>query len=194
MTKSNFIGKVVNELLDDGFSLVLHQQKQHSHLGGSFDGHSKEFVVSIKGKLGFELFIHEYCHYLQWKERRRYYNNLINGCNIVFDWLDGTFFKKNILKYAFDLVIELEWDCERRAVELIKKYDLDVDIERYCRTANTYILFYHIVRETRKWSKGGLYTPSLIKSMPNEIMDLDFYLSSDNIKEHQKKKYISGLE
>lgn len=194
MTKNNFICKVVQDLLDDQFSIIFHQQKDPESLGGSFDGTSKEFIVSIKSKLGFEVLVHEYCHYQQWKQSKRYYNRLIDAGHLVFDWIDGTFFKKDVLNYAFENIIELEWDCEKRAVETIKKYNLDVDIEKYIKTANTYLLFYHIVRENRKWCSNGIYSPSLVKSMPNEILDLDFYLDPNNIKEHQRKKYIKNLE
>lgn len=194
MTNNEFISEVVNELLDNKFSVVLHQKKELSEIGGSFNGSDKEFIASIRGQLGFEIFIHEYCHFLQWKHNRKYYDRLVVGCSIIFDWLDGNFYKKSILKYGFDCVIELERDCEIRAIEIIKKYNLNVDIENYTRTANSYLLFYNIIRENRKWSKGEIYKKGLINTMPNTIMDLDYYLNSDNITDKQRKKYLKGLE
>lgn len=190
MTKENYICKVVSELIKDKFSILLQQSKTIGDFGGSFDYHNKEFIVSMQNKMGFEILIHEYCHYLQWKEDRKYFLKLINNCAIVFDWIDGKFFKKDIIDYAIMGVIELELDCERRSLEQIKKYKLDVDVEDYCKAANSYLLFYNIVRETRKWYGDTPYTTSLNKSMPSKLMDLEFYLDKDNITEKQHKQYL----
>ena len=189
MTKANFISKVVNELLEDNFSVLFLQEKNIDNCGGIFNGGDKEFIVAIKNKMGFEVLVHEYCHYLQWKYDRSNYNRLINGHAIIADWLDGKFFKKSIIKYAIDLIIELEWDCELRSVDLIKKNKLDINLESYIQGANSYILYYHIVRKTRTFGGRTIYKPSLLKSMPTKIMDLEYYLDENNISEKQYRKY-----
>ena len=193
MTNENYTCKVISDLIKDKFSILLHQNKHISEYGGSFDYENREFVVSIGDKIGIELLIHEYCHYLQWRDDKKYFLNLINNCLIVFDWIDGKFFKKDIINHAIAGAIELELDCERRALAEIKKYKLNVDIGGYCKSANSYLLFYNIVHDTRKWYGKTVNTPSLTKSMPSKLMDLDYYLDKDNITDKQYKQYLKIL-
>lgn len=194
MTRENYICKVVNELIKDKFSILLHRSKTNNDFGGSFDYQQKEFIVSMQNKMGFETLIHEYCHYLQWKNNKKNFLKLINGCSIVFDWIDGTFYKKAVVAEAVKAAIALEWDCEHRAVEQIKKYKLDVDVEKYCKAANSYLLFYNVAHEKRKWYGGNVYTPSLLKKMPEKLMNLDYYFDIDNITEQQYKQYLKLID
>lgn len=190
MTRENFVCKAVSDLLNDKFSILIHQTKDVKNCGGYFDYDSKEFVVAMRNRMGFEILVHEYCHYLQWKEDRKYFLKMVKNCGIVFDWLDGKFYKKSILEKATRGVIELEWDCEKRAVDLIKKYKLDVDIPEYCRSANSYLLFYHIVRETRMWYKKSPYNTKLTDGMLPELQDLDYYMDRNNITDKQHGQYL----
>jgi hypothetical protein len=186
---------VINELIADDFSIRLYQQKIVESCGGWFDAEDKEFVVALKNAYGFEILIHEYCHYLQWKTRKRYFNKLIQAYNIVFPWIRGTFYKKDVVEKAIGEVIELEWDCEKRALEVIKEFKLDVDVDRYIKAANAYLLFYHIVHGERKWVKNlSPYSPSITKLMPNTIQKLDFYLDKDNITEDMDNEYRKILK
>ena len=195
MTKEQFICKVVNELIADEFSIRLYQKKMEENCGGWFDAQDKEFVVALKNTYGFEILIHEYCHYLQWKTRRRFFNKYIQACDIVFPWVQGTFYKKDIVEQAIGEVIELEWDCEKRALDVIKEFKLDIDTERYIKSANASLLFYHIVHDERKWVKNlSPYAPNITKLMPNALQKLDFYLDKDNITEDMDKEYRKVLK
>lgn len=193
MTKNNFISKVVNDLLDEKFSVLFLQEKSFNSCGGLFNGCDKEFIVAMGNRLGFEVLVHEYNHFLQWKDERKRYDSLSNGNAIISDWLGGKFFKKSIIAYATEQVIELEWDCERRSIEMIKKYKLDIDLDDYIRSANSYIFFYHAVKKTRVWATKPLYKKALLKTMPTELMDLEYYLDENNISKKQLKKYIGTL-
>jgi len=174
--------------------VLIHQKKMVEYCGGWFDADNREFVVALKSRMGFETMIHEYSHYLQWKNRRRFYNKGANACGVVFSWLGGKFYKKDTLTNAIKDIIHLEWDCEMGALELISKYSLDVDTDKYIRAANAYLLFYHIVHSERKWCKESPYNPSIVASMPIALQPLEYYLISDNIKEHQREKYIKILQ
>lgn len=194
MTRNNFICKVFSELLDDKFSVLIHQKKMVEFCGGWFDSEGREFVVAMKNKMGFEILIHEYSHYLQWKNRKRFYNKGANACEIIFSWLEGKFYKQETIENAIKDVIALEWDCEMGALELIRKYSLDVDIDRYLKASNAYLLFYHIVHSERKWCKKSPYSPNIVASMPPVLQPLEYYFISDNIKEHQREKYLKILQ
>ena len=70
-TKSNLTIKIVRELLDQGFSVLLHNKENLDGYGGWFDAEDKEFVVALKHHMGFEILLHEYCHFIQWKTDRK---------------------------------------------------------------------------------------------------------------------------
>lgn len=191
MTKKDFIGKVVNELIKDDFSVSIKNTRSvGNNFGGWFDSTKREMVVAMGSNIGFEILLHEYCHYLQWKRRLEYFNNLISGVSIFFNWLDGKFYSKNVVSSAMNDTIELEWDCEKLAIKTIKKYNLDVNVIKYCRNTNAYLLFYHMARGVRKWTKNGTpYDDKISKTMDNFIHPLDYYLNIDNISEKQVKIY-----
>jgi hypothetical protein len=128
MEKNTFIAKAVNELLDDGFSIKLIMTRAiDGKYGGWFDDNKdqKEFVVAMKRDCAFEIFVHEYSHYLQWKHHRKFFSSKVKGCDILFSWLDGKRYSKKVVSQAVRDVIELEWHCERIALQTIKKYKLD---------------------------------------------------------------------
>lgn len=194
MTRNNFICKVISELLDDKFSVLLHQKPMVEYCGGWFDAEQKEFVVALKNRMGFEILVHEYCHYLQWSNSKRFYNKGSTAAEIVFNWLGGKFYKKSTVKSAIDTIIELEWDCECRALEVIDRYKLDINVDKYLQASNAYLMFYHIVHEQRKWCKTSPYNPIMMLSMPTSLQPLEYYLNPDNIKSHQREKYLEILQ
>ena len=58
-----------------------------------------------------------------------------------------------------------ELDCEKRAVKLMKEYNLPIDIKKYIKQANAYVYFYNTMIDTRKWYKKS---PCIVK----EILDI----------------------
>lgn len=196
MKRHDFIAKAVSELIDDGFSLKLMMEKSiDGKYGGWFGSEKdeKEFVVAMKHNCAFEIFVHEYSHYLQWKERRSFFNKKSKGCNILFDWLDGKKYSEKVISKAIQDTIELEWDCEQTAVRLIKKYKLDIDIDTYIRGANCYLFFYHTVHKLNKWTSNGRspYTTAMRKITSNQLNELAYYLDEDNYDSKLRKHHES---
>lgn len=75
------------------------------------------------------------------------------------------------------------------SVRKIRKYDLDIDINRYRAKANSYILFYTLMAETRKWidNKAPYKYPSILKHMRRDQIITDFRMG-DEMKELYKSK------
>lgn len=195
MTRNNFTCKIVTELIEDDFSVLIKHDKRIAGCAGWFDGSRKEFVIAMKNKLAFEVMVHEYSHYRQWKDTKRYFNKLSKGCDIFFDWLDGTFYTKAVVQGALSDVIELEWDCECRALELIKTYKLDIDVNEYCKAANAYLMYYHMVHDQRIWLKDrSPYSRAICKRMESCLHPLDYYLNRDNITASQEREYLKAFE
>jgi hypothetical protein len=185
MTANQFIAKGVSELLEDGFSLRLQNTASiDGKYGGWFSSEtkSKEFVVAMKRDAAFEIFVHEYSHYLQWKQRRQFFNAKSSGCAVIFNWLDGTEYSDRCIVNAFAKAIEIEWDCERIALSLIKKYKLPIDKEKYIRGANCYLFFYYAVQELRLWTSAGRspYSARMRALASNKFHPLEYYLDVTN--------------
>jgi len=175
MTRNEFIGKVAVECIENGVSLKIIQKEIVGGYGGWFDPNRKELVCAYKSSNGFETLIHEYHHFLQWKNRPHFWKKCSGNDNPFLSWLHGDETSKNKLTRAFNKAIELERDCEINSVKFIKKHGLNVDIERYIREANAYLYSYHYVKKYRNWPPTTIYTKKLIEKMPNKILSLQHY-------------------
>jgi hypothetical protein len=189
MIRHNFICKVVNELIENDFSVFIHNKDRVEECGGWFDSSKKEFTVAMKDRMGYEILIHEYSHFLQWRDRRRYFNKKLKSVEIIFSWIDGKGYDNPTLEKAIKELIELEWDCEMGAIELIRKYNLDVDINEYIKAANAYLLFYHMVYEQGVWCKKSPYSKKIADTMDTALHPLEYYLNPDNLTHKQRVEY-----
>jgi hypothetical protein len=191
MNKEEFIAMAVNELLQHKFSVYLHQKVKVEECGGWFDCEEKEFVVALDNPMGFEIFIHEYSHFRQYTDYYDWYMRQNGGVGLFFGWLDGVEYSNDILELAWRDTVALELDCEMSALELIKFHDRPVDVDKYKRAANAYLLFYHFVKAHRLWSKKSPYNNSIIlDSMPTELQPLDYYLNPENVP-HELIKHFA---
>jgi len=182
MTKEEFISGVVNELLEDKFSVFLHQKVKVEDCGGWFDCEEKELTVALDNPMGFEILIHEYSHFQQWKHFKEWFLKHNGGVGILFGWLDDTDYSDDILDLAWRDTVALELHCEQLSLNLIETFDLPVDVDKYRRAANAYLLFYQFVRSKRLWSKKSPYNnDAILAAMPNELQTLDYYLDPSNV-------------
>lgn len=148
--------------------------------GGYFEDFSKKkgvLACAAKNKDYLLLLVHEFSHMEQWIEQTQVWKNAKHSGSID-EWLDG----KSIcnINSKIDKVKMLELDCERRALENIKKFNLPIDLKIYAQKANSYILFYNYIKETRKWSKPGKAPYSevnrnLFEKCPSKIMNDKYY-------------------
>lgn len=191
-TKLNFITKCTRELLANGFSVLIHRKKDLDGYGGWFGAEEgeKELVVALDHHMGFETFLHEYCHYLQWKTNRPLWNRSLLTYDILFDWIEkpeSTYTDEQLDQSLHD-ILELEHDCETRALKLLRNNPIeDVDIDKYIRAVNAYLFHYHINRSLRKRPKNPIYSENVLSHMPNEFnLDLKFYLDPYNITDSMR--------
>lgn len=121
---------------------------------GYFDDEGSEtpvLVVAMNRLDWLEILVHEYCHLTQWKDRDSLWNKAGRSLILVDDWLNDKPISK--IDYHLSMVRDLELDNEKRAVELIKKWDLDIDIDNYIKKANAYVQFYNYLKISRRWSR-----------------------------------------
>lgn len=123
------------------------------YVGGYFwEGNKEnELACAMNSPEYMDLFVHEYSHMEQWIEKTPLWKNI--DANAIDEWLEGKEIK--FIKNKIDKIKYMELDCEKRAVKNIKKHKLPINIERYIQKANSYILFYNYMKETRRWIKPG---------------------------------------
>lgn len=209
-TKSNLTIKIVRELLDYGFSVLLYNKEQlPDSCGGwcSIDEHEKEFAVAMKHHMGFEILIHEYCHFLQWKEDRRLWDKSMSTYDVLFDWISYPSLVHNAfikdckitdeqLDQSLHDILELEHDCERRVLKLVKNCPIeDFDTDKYIRASNAYLWSYHLNRELRIRPKNPIYSQRVLEHMPNTFnSNLSFYLDRDNLTDPIRQALLAEYE
>jgi hypothetical protein len=188
-TKSSFIIKVVRELLSNNFSVLLYNtEKLEDNCGGwcwiDDDENKKEFAVALNHHMGFEILIHEYCHFLQWKNSRQFWNEHLVSYDILFDWIaDQTMVvEETNLQKSLESILTIEHDCESRVLKMIKNNPIEnFDTQKYIRAVNAYLMSYHLNRELRKRPSKPIYTPQVLENMPDSFESLDYYLNRDNL-------------
>jgi hypothetical protein len=112
--------------------------------GGCCDGNS--IILAAKNPFFPEIFVHEFSHLTQ----------AIEEIDLWYDDSDiWTPLAENRISIAswdeFKRTIELERDCEARALKYVKKFQLG-NAEAYAQRANIYLLYYQYVFLTKKWN------------------------------------------
>jgi hypothetical protein len=199
-TKLTFITKVVKELLSNGFSVFLHNKESLNGYGGWFgtDTGEEEFVVAMKHHMGFEIFIHEYCHFLQWKYDRAFWDSSTEYYDVLFDWIENKdmIVADEILNKSLHTILAIEHDCESRVLKLVELNPIEnFDKDKYIRAVNSYLWSYHINKELRKRPKNPIYSEKLLSSMSNTFnKNLSFYLDKNNMTENTRSALLEEYE
>jgi hypothetical protein len=132
----------------------------------------------------FPIFLHEFCHGVQCINQEKVWtDNQIDKKMEAGDLIDlylkglNNVSKEDALE-SKQKVMAVELDCEKKVVELIKKYQIQdiIDVKEYIQKSNAYVLFYHLVVEEKKWYK---------KTAPYENREIygampDFFLEDYN--------------
>jgi len=92
--------------------------------------------------------LHEYSHLTQWAEGAPVWK-ADETSGSWMEWVNGKHVRN--AQRLIRITQELEADCERRAVRLMREMAAPVDVELYSRGANAYVHFYNIIAERRKW-------------------------------------------
>lgn len=100
-------------------------------------------------------FAHEYCHFIQWKKNIKIWQKCDKITQEKFNKVLSDKPLTNDLNKVLDDTRDLEVDCEKRTIKLIKKYNIDFDYEKYIAEANTYIHFYNYMKMYRSWYPTG---------------------------------------
>ena len=194
-TKSNLTIKIIRELLNHNFSVLLYNsEKLEDNCGGwcwvDDEEDKREFAVAMKHHMGFEILIHEYCHFLQWKTDRKFWDSTLKTYDVLFDWIaDPTLnISEEDLEQSFKDIMAIEHDCEKRVLKLVKNCPIeDFDTDKYIRAVNAYLWSYHLNRELRQRPINPIYSERVLVHMPNTFNEnLSYYLDKNNLTQETR--------
>jgi hypothetical protein len=164
----------------------------------TYVGYFKEdpLEITIASKVSYIDFlstlVHEFSHFEQWVDDYEYWNhNKRDPSDILDRWLMGEDFKKITIKRCIDKIRDCELDCERRTIENIKKFNLPINIEDYCREAS-YILYHYnflLYARDQKQRTTNKNVSSLIQMMPPNL-DNDYKKIPRKIMTAYKRKLL----
>lgn len=117
---------------------------------GYFDDNKKLLVVAMKSPLALEILVHEFGHLTQYIDNCKPWRKLGNSLDKMTDWLQGRQVRNS--DKHINAARDMELDNEKRSVQIIKDFDLPIDIESYVQRANSYVYFYNWMKTTRRWS------------------------------------------
>lgn len=179
MSKEAFVGIVAAECVKHDISIRILQKRSVSKYGGWFDANKKELVAAYNNARGFEILLHEYNHFRQWKERNDFWRECLADDAPFIEWMENGFPEKpqEEEQRIFNAAIELERDCEINSVETVKDFGLEneVDIDVYTKEANAYLYSYLWCMKNKKFFPSKLYKKRILKAMPTEFLPLECY-------------------
>lgn len=141
---------------------------------GWFDEEKPELVVAMNREDWIEILSHEYSHLTQWVEQIPVWKKAEVSLAKVWEWLDGKN-HRNIQKHI-SVARDLELDNEKRSVNVIKQFNLKVDLDNYIKKANAYVQFYNWMGKTRKWSKpnNSPYKNEVVRSAMSNKFNMTY--------------------
>jgi hypothetical protein len=184
---AKFVGNAIFEMAENKVKIIMHPTfKTPDGCGGSFgeiyEGESPEFEVAMGStpERWLGVFVHEYAHFTQHVDKEPLYLNSGDPLQRFWRYLE----KKRKTYYTSDVaaIQDMERDCERRSVSLIRKHRLPLNIEDYCQQANAQLLFYNEATRKQSWviKKGRLPydVPAIKKMLPTKLMRPEWYRES----------------
>jgi len=173
-----FLDKAKDDLKSHGISVYFSKgdnvnfSDDHTRVSGYWDDDKKHIAVGTGHKEWITSFAHEYCHFRQWAEKCETFVRNAKCKGILWEWINGKEFEDHIVINEIETTKDLELDCERRTVKLIKYYGLVDDIERYIKEAASYIYYYNFLYDFRKWIPSSYppdSIPEIVRNMPTTL-------------------------
>ena len=114
------------------------------------DSNDNPIIKVAKGSLleeeWFGVLVHEYCHFIQWRDNSRLWNRFCDH-DITYSQI---ILKPQKYKKELEALMELEINCEKCATNIIKNNKL-FDHKKYVQSANAIIYKYAFLYNYGKW-------------------------------------------
>jgi hypothetical protein len=171
-----FVKYVRSHLAEYGMKLIIGRGKHVNTDGfrcsGYFDESGGTIAVARKSNEFMQVLVHEYSHFLQYINNSKIYIKCYDASLIVDQWLKGKNYPLKKVKRAFFLVRAMERDCERRALKIIKDFNLKINSKMYAKRAHVYIYSHFLMEKTRKfdtYKRNPYYSKYVLKIMPSNM-------------------------
>jgi len=113
----------------------------------------------------FGVLIHEYCHFLQWRDDSKLWNRFCDY-DVTYSQI---ILKPEKYKRELVTLMELEIDCERSAYNIIKNNKL-FDHKAYAKTANAILYKYAMLYKYNKWPEDNRKYQKVQDFCPQKIL------------------------
>lgn len=141
-----FLGDLTSICYENRINLILKNKKSINKCSGSFDGETLNIALNSSNgdhPTIMGIIVHESCHVDQHLEGINIWNDSIfNSGDMWTLYSQNKIGKTKRLKKYFKTLLEIELDCEKRAVKKIIKYNLPLNISNYIKMANVYLYSY----------------------------------------------------
>lgn len=171
-----FVRHVKDHLAQYGMRLVIGRGRLLNCGGyrceGFFNDQEKMIKIARHSANFLETLVHEYSHFLQYINNSKIYQKSDKAILMVDDWFAGKDFPEDKLRRSFFIIRAMERDCEKRAVKLIKKFNLQIDEKLYTKRAHCYIYSHFLMEKTRKfyaYKKSPYRSSVVLKIMPTSM-------------------------
>jgi hypothetical protein len=168
--------KIVEEDLKDLDGKVIFVKGRYcggrSKCSGLFymDTNDNPIIKVAKGGLKeeewFGVLIHEYAHFIQWRDDTKIWNKYCDY-DITYNQI-----LINPYKYKKELLalMNLELDCEKRAYKIIKNNHL-FDYKKYAQNANSILYKYAFLYNYNNWPDDNRKYRQVQKICPTKLLD-----------------------
>ena len=180
---NTFLDISTNFLQNNGSSLRLYNY--HNRFG-YYIYESKTLEISRPEKFKkskktwLDLYVHEYCHFLQQYYETPIYKAYWEPLKYIISTEKEMKTKDpKIIRKHLKAIRKMETECCKMSIGLIKFYKLPINIKMSAKVSNAYIFYHHLVEENNTWKSKNFYTKGILDQMPTRIRS-DY---ADNIPE-----------
>lgn len=174
---NDFIGLVVNTCIEHGYTAQFIAEESvkvpntEIKCSGYLDGKLKLLAVGTKrpADIWLGVLAHEFCHLLQGLDNHPYFTSEVVYDELFDKWLEGQ--DVDNIEFVIKQVRDVELDCEKRTVELIKQYNLPINLDEYIRMSNAYVLSHNLMLKKRKFITGRVSDLAKDVRIPAEFLD-----------------------
>lgn len=133
------------------------------------DSKDNPIIKVAKGSLPedewFGVLVHEYCHFIQWRDDTPLWNKFCDY-DITYSQI---ILKPEKYKKELAALMELEIDCEKGSTNIIKNNKL-FDHKKYAQSANAIIYKYAFLYNYGKWPDNNRKYQKVQESCPTRIL------------------------
>jgi len=160
---------------------------QDLYIGGSkvegyYSEPDKELAVVVDKTDWVSTLAHEFNHFLQKQNNSKKWKDLDfddkNAYELFWDWIDKSIeLDTNTVERVVRKIQDVEHECECNTIEMIKEYNLPVNLEEYVLSSNSYLLFFQYAKKYRVWysETGSTRNEYLFSRLPKTKMVDDYY-------------------